>query len=167
GVTPPPSPRPETGARTSATCHSSSGNAPTMAAAASSGSAHAGRLSRRFRTTRRMPYSGRCALRLAALRPRALAAGVLVHRHHALVAREAGRLLGGEVDEHGGERDVVADLVEHELVERVAVRVPRVRAVAPVERAQAEGRCTGTDEGRVVAAAAARQARHVQLDVLR
>src|SRR5690606_10395144 len=125
----------------------------------------------------RPPTSGPVPLRARpARRPlgghaRATLAGALRgdprRRQDPPLARHALRVLRGEVRQHRGQRRVVPDLLEHDLVVRVPVRVPRDRPVAPGQRAQVEGRRARADEGRVVAAAAARRARDLELDVPR
>src|SRR5690348_15941154 len=65
---------------------------------------------------------------------------VLPRRHHPLHPRGAGAVLAGEVRERRDEGRVVLDLVEHDLVEGVAIGVPGVDAVLPVEGADPESR---------------------------
>ena len=56
------------------------------------------------------------------------------------LARDERRILGREVREHRGERRVLLQIVEHDLVVRVAVGVPGVVAVVPAQRTEAERR---------------------------
>src|ERR1043166_3868041 len=70
------------------------------------------------------------------------------------VQRNPGRVLGGEVGEHGGEGRVEPEVVEDHLVEGVPLGVPGDRPVVPRRGAEAEGREAVAAEGEVVAAAA-------------
>src|ERR1043166_1383977 len=70
------------------------------------------------------------------------------------VERYPGRILGGEVGEHGGEGRVELEVVEDHLVEGVPLGVPGDRPLVPRGGAEAEGREAVAAEGEVVAAAA-------------
>src|SRR5579859_1108854 len=93
------------------------------------------RRSRWWRRERR-----RAALRRLAIGPCSRLAVGACRKYGALVARYVGRVLRREIDEHRREHRVVLDVVETDLVVRVAVGVPGVAPVIPVTRAEAEAR---------------------------
>src|SRR5205085_12411095 len=124
------------------------------------------------RTRRRRRWRGRhrgrerrCrALRRLAVGPRAGLSVGPRREHIASLARHARGVFGREIYEHCREDRVVLDVVEADLVVRIAVRVPRVATVVPIARAESEaGRAAG-HEGRVIGAATARRPRERELD---
>ena len=88
----------------------------------------------------------------AAVPPPALARSAHDARDVHPFAADEGGILAREIHEHGGERGVRLQVVEHDLVVRVALGVPGLGAVVPAERAEREGGQTGAREGGVVAA---------------
>ena len=74
------------------------------------------------------------------------------HRQQRLVPRRPLGVLRRRIREHRRHRRVVPQIVEHDLVERVAIGMPRVLTILRVAGLQAERRSAATDERGVIAA---------------
>src|SRR6185437_12887814 len=81
-------------------------------------------------------------------------------------ARDHRWIFGCEIGQHRRQRRVGLEIIEDDLVVRVAVGVPGIVAIIPVERAQSEGWKSVATEGEVIASAASGESRTVELDLL-
>jgi len=108
----------------------------------------------------------RAPLRRPAGQPFPRLARPRVDRQHRPITRHALRVLGGQVGQHRGERRVVLQVVEDDLVVGVPVRVPGILAVVRVVGLEPPPGRAVAEKGDVVAAAGLLRAGEVEFDVL-